>query len=148
MMQTYETKENGTIRIRCSHNVHKWFLFNCLSIWNPHIKYILNTVQVQGKVSLCLISRELLREDIWASGVICPLILTSTLDGGEWSASRPYRFTPRERACSTHSIGGWVGPTASLDAVEKRKILHCRESDPGPPAHSPSLYRFHTVQIC
>jgi hypothetical protein len=24
--------------------------------------------------------------------------LTSALDGGEWSASRPGRFTPRERA--------------------------------------------------
>jgi hypothetical protein len=24
--------------------------------------------------------------------------LTSVLDGGEWSASRPERFTPRERA--------------------------------------------------
>jgi hypothetical protein len=30
--------------------------------------------------------------------------LTSALDGGEWSASRPGRFTPRERASGTH----WV----------------------------------------
>jgi hypothetical protein len=28
-----------------------------------------------------------------------------------------------------------------LDAVEKVKILHCRESNPGCPARSPSLYR-------
>jgi hypothetical protein len=28
--------------------------------------------------------------------------LTSALDGGEWSASRPDRFTPRERAPGTH----------------------------------------------
>jgi hypothetical protein len=34
-----------------------------------------------------------------------------------------------------------VGPRVRLDAVEKRKIFHCRESNPGPPAHSPSLYR-------
>jgi len=27
--------------------------------------------------------------------------LTSALDGGEWSASRPGRFTPRERAPGT-----------------------------------------------
>jgi hypothetical protein len=47
---------------------------------------------------------------------------TSTLDGGEWSASRPGRFTPRERAPGTHWIGGWVGPRAVLDAVAKRKI--------------------------
>jgi hypothetical protein len=36
--------------------------------------------------------------------------LTSALDGGEWSASRPGRFTLRERAPDTHWIGGWVGP--------------------------------------
>jgi hypothetical protein len=36
--------------------------------------------------------------------------LTSALDGGEWSASRPGRFTPRERAPGTHWIRGWVGP--------------------------------------
>jgi hypothetical protein len=28
--------------------------------------------------------------------------LTSALDGGEWSASRPGRSIPRERASSTH----------------------------------------------
>jgi hypothetical protein len=45
-------------------------------------------------------------------------------------------FIPRERAPSTHWIGGWVGPRVGLDAVEKRKILHCWESTPGHPAHS------------
>jgi hypothetical protein len=34
--------------------------------------------------------------------------LTSALDGGEWAASRPGRFTPRERAPHTHWISGWV----------------------------------------
>jgi hypothetical protein len=34
---------------------------------------------------------------------------------------------------STHWIGGWVDPRVGLDAVEKRKILHCRESNPGRP---------------
>jgi hypothetical protein len=48
--------------------------------------------------------------------------LTSALDGGEWSASRPGRFTPRERAPGTHWIGGWVDARAVLDAVVKRKI--------------------------
>jgi hypothetical protein len=52
----------------------------------------------------------------WGSGGIAPLIfLTSALDGGEWSASRTGRFTPRERAPDTHWIGGWVGPRAGLD---------------------------------
>jgi hypothetical protein len=48
--------------------------------------------------------------------------LTSALDGGEWSASRPGCFTPKGRAPGTHWIGGWVGPRAILDAVVKRKI--------------------------
>jgi hypothetical protein len=56
--------------------------------------------------------------------------LTSALDGGEWSASRPGRFTHREGTPGTHWIGGWVGPRAVLDAVVKRKISSpCRESN-------------------
>jgi hypothetical protein len=53
--------------------------------------------------------------------------LTSALDGGEWSASRPGRFTPRERPLGTHWIGGWVGPRAVLDAVVKRRIPSFRQ---------------------
>jgi hypothetical protein len=34
--------------------------------------------------------------------------LTSALDGGEWSASRPGRFTPRERALGTRWIRGFT----------------------------------------
>jgi hypothetical protein len=48
--------------------------------------------------------------------------LAVALQGGEWSASRPGRFTPGERANGTHWIGGWVGPRAGLDAVLKEKI--------------------------
>jgi hypothetical protein len=44
--------------------------------------------------------------------------LTSALVGGEWSASRPGRFTPGERAPSTHWIGGWVDSRAGLDDME------------------------------
>jgi len=46
--------------------------------------------------------------------------LTSALDGGEWSASRPGRFTHRERVLDTHWIGGLVGPRVGLDAVSKK----------------------------
>jgi hypothetical protein len=49
------------------------------------------------------------------SGRIGTPYLTSALDGGEWSVSRPGRFTTRERDPSTH----WVG----LDAVENRNVL-------------------------
>jgi hypothetical protein len=67
----------------------------------------------------------------WGSGGIAPPFLTSALDGGEWSASRPCRFTP-----GTHWIGGWVSPRIGLDGEEKRIIEHCRESNPGRPARS------------
>jgi hypothetical protein len=46
------------------------------------------------------------------------IFLTSALAGGEWSASRPARFTP-----SIHWIGGWVGSRAGLHDVQKRKFL-------------------------
>jgi hypothetical protein len=37
------------------------------------------------------------------------VFFTSALVGGEWSASRPYHFTPEERGPDTHWVGGWVG---------------------------------------
>jgi hypothetical protein len=46
---------------------------------------------------------------------------SSTLDRGEWPASRTGRFTPRERTPGTHWIAGGVGPRVGLDAVTKRK---------------------------
>jgi hypothetical protein len=64
----------------------------------------------------------------WRSGGIDPRILDL---GGEGSASRPGRFTPKERAPGIHCIGGWVGPRAVLDTVVKRKIPSARrESNP------------------
>jgi hypothetical protein len=47
------------------------------------------------------------------------VFLTSTLIGGEWSASRPGHFTPGERAPGTHWIGGWVDPRAGQEDMEK-----------------------------
>jgi hypothetical protein len=38
-------------------------------------------------------------ETYWGSGGIAPhAFLTSALDGGEWSASRPGRFTPQGKS--------------------------------------------------
>jgi hypothetical protein len=56
--------------------------------------------------------------DVWVH-----VFLTSALVGGEWSASRPGSFTPRERARNTHCIGSWVGLRAGLDDVEKQNFL-------------------------
>jgi hypothetical protein len=58
----------------------------------------------------------------WGVAVYIHPFLTSALYEGEWSASRPDRFTSREVVPGTHWIGGWAGPRAGLDAVEKRKI--------------------------
>jgi hypothetical protein len=69
--------------------------------------------------------------------------LTSALDGGEWSASRPCHFTPKERAPGIHWIGGWVDPRAVLDAVVKRKIPSSRrESNPRTPIIQPVAQRY------
>jgi hypothetical protein len=53
----------------------------------------------------------------------------------------PAALPPGESAPGTHWIGGQVGPRVGLGAVNEIKFLHCRESNPGRPAHSPSLYR-------
>jgi hypothetical protein len=49
--------------------------------------------------------------------------LTSALVGGEWSTSRPGRFTPGEGAPGTHWIGGWMDLRTSLDDLDKRKFF-------------------------
>jgi hypothetical protein len=65
------------------------------------------------KVKLSLSHEEVL--GIWG---ITPPFLTSLLDVGEWSASHPGRFIPRETAPGTHWIGGSVGHRAGVDAVQ------------------------------
>jgi hypothetical protein len=62
--------------------------------------------------------------------------LTSTLDGGDWSASRASRFTLREKSPGAHWVGGWVGPGAGLDTVAKTNPLPCQKSNPSPSAPS------------
>jgi hypothetical protein len=63
--------------------------------------------------------------------------LTSALEGGVWSASRPGRLYPRERPV-THCTGGWVGPGAGLDRCGKSRPTGIRSMDL--PARSKSLY--------
>jgi hypothetical protein len=44
----------------------------------------------------------------WGVEVYFHAFLTSALDGGDWSAPRPGRFTPKARVLGTHWVGGWV----------------------------------------
>jgi hypothetical protein len=66
------------------------------------------------------------------------IIARLALVRGEWSDSRPGRFTPGERAPGTHWIVSWVGLRTGLD-VEKRKFLTLLGLEPrylGRPARS------------
>jgi hypothetical protein len=72
------------------------------------------------------------------------VFLTWALVGGEWSASRPGRFTPRERASGTYWIGGLSAPQNRTERCGEEKILASagtRTPTPRRPARSQSLYR-------
>jgi hypothetical protein len=56
-------------------------------------------------------------------GVLALPLLTSALDGDEWSASLPCRFAPGQTASGIHWIGGLVGLRAGLDGMKIRKFL-------------------------
>jgi hypothetical protein len=49
--------------------------------------------------------------------------ITSALRGGEWSASRPGRFTPERKNASTHWMGGWAGHRTDHDVSEEEHNL-------------------------
>jgi hypothetical protein len=88
---------------------------------------------------VCALTKHHAMKEYWGIGCITH----SALDGGEWSASRPGRFIPRERVPGTHWIGGWVGPRAVLDAVVKRKIPSPRrESNARTPIVQPVAQRY------
>jgi hypothetical protein len=50
------------------------------------------------------------------------------LEGGEWSASCPGRFTPRERTLGTHCKGSWMGPRAGWRRGQRKILCPCRGS--------------------
>jgi hypothetical protein len=79
----------------------------------------------------------------WGVEVQLHAFLTSALDEGEWSVSRPGRFTPRGRAPNTPWIGDCVGPRAVLGTVVKRNIPSPRrESKPRTPIVQPVAQRY------
>jgi hypothetical protein len=91
--------------------------------------------KVKVKLFLCFTKHHAMKT-YWGSEGTAPRILD--IDGGEWSASRPGRFNPRERAPGTHWIEGWVGFRDVLDVVVKRKIPSSRwELNPKTPIVQP-----------
>jgi hypothetical protein len=75
--------------------------------------------------------------------------LTSTLAGGDLSASHPARFTPGEKAPGTRYVWRCVGTRAGLDDLEKFVTLPELELRPlGSPARSQSLYRLSYPGSC
>jgi hypothetical protein len=81
------------------------------------------------------------------SDCIDPHFLNLGTAGGEWSASRTGRFTPGERASSTHWIGGWVNPRAGLDDMEKWKFLPHLDSNTDPSVVQPVISRYTDCAI-
>jgi hypothetical protein len=61
----------------------------------------LDAVKVKVKLSLCLNKHHAMKA-YWGVEVERHAFLTSALEGGERSASRPGRFIRRERAPGTH----------------------------------------------
>jgi hypothetical protein len=75
--------------------------------------------------------------DIWTQ-----IFLTSALAGGEWSASRPGRFIPGERARGTHWIGGWADARAGLDGLENKISWTYWDSNSDPSVVQPVASRY------
>lgn len=80
---------------------------------------------MQGKMlSLCLI-KHLVMKTCDGMETQFHVLLTSAIDGNEWSALRP-----SERAYGTHCIGGFVDPRAGPATVKKIVSSPCRKSNP------------------
>jgi hypothetical protein len=101
-------------------------------------------VKIKITFSLCL-------TQVWGSECIDSPFFTLALLRGDWLASRPGRFIPRESAPRSHWIGGWGGSgKAAQDEMEKRKSLSLPILDLRPlglPARSQLLYRLIIVTI-
>jgi hypothetical protein len=108
---------------------------------------------IQGKVkvkfSLCFFNWAPRHEGVLGEWrYISTRSSTSALDGGEWLASRPGRFTARPRSSGTHWIRGWVSPRAVLHAVVRRKIPSpLRESNPRNRIVQPVAQRYNDWAI-
>jgi hypothetical protein len=79
------------------------------------------SLNVKVNFCLCLIRPHAVKNmEDWVS--IAPALLTSELDGGEWSFLRSGRFTSEERASGINWIGCWVNPRVGLYSVENKSL--------------------------
>jgi hypothetical protein len=87
---------------------------------------------VKVKLSLCSTKHHAMGDVLGEWKYSSTHSLTSALEGGEWLASRPGRFTPRERAPCTHWIGGCVRhlmPSQKFHLVSRWRIRSFRNCD-------------------
>jgi hypothetical protein len=78
----------------------------------------------QGKVkfSLCLIKHKAMKTYRGTENTAPPFI-TLVLVGGEWSVSRPCRFTPGKESPVPIVKGGWVGPRIGVLTLQEERTL-------------------------
>jgi hypothetical protein len=62
-------------------------------------------------------------KNVWGSGCIDHVFLTSALIGGWVVSFTPWLLYPWGKSHRYHWIGGWVGHRTSLDDEKRRKIL-------------------------
>jgi hypothetical protein len=117
------------------HDVLFCYSYSFVSMSN-HVFHLCLKGKGNVHLSLCLTKHHDIKT-YWEWRYSSTHSLVCELYGGEWSASHPGRFIPRERAAGTHWIIGWVGPRAGLVMVSKRKIPRPRrQSNPDRPDRS------------
>jgi hypothetical protein len=86
----------------------------CSADWRRHIfisTYLnMYVAEANIKLSVCIIKQHTIKANMRGK-VQLHEILTSGLDGGEWSASRPRQFTSELRAPGTH----WIAAGCTLE---------------------------------
>jgi hypothetical protein len=76
-------------------------------------------------------------EDVWRSGSIAPSVHKFGTRRTWVVSFTPWQLYRQGNNPGIHWIGGWVGPRAGLDAMEKGKNpCPCRESNPSRPVRS------------
>jgi hypothetical protein len=93
-----------SVRIGTFRDFRMWYLLYCK----------------RGKDVLCL-TKQYAMKAYGRVGKEIHIFLTGAVVGSERSASHPGALIPG--APGTHWIGGWVGPTAGLDDMEKGQFL-------------------------